>query len=476
MKNIILYVILSFLFSNTANAQMQSIKIDGIFNSLKKNDTVSIKINKHPELPPSPHLYEVFNVALVNNKLQFSFTTKAAISLIEIFPKSASLPGLGIYLEKGKSLGFVENNGKYNFYGKNANQYSKEQNLRELSQSFTHILKKRLNTGNLDKYLTAVDSSIIKSLDFLSKNKSVFSKDLYDLWESNIVYGVQGQKNAILLKKASTLPPDSIVAFRKIYEKHEIRVELFPKVQSDSPEMQFRSTAFPFYVYNKYSIDSCFFTQKPFSESKYLDYINQKYSGKLAVRLSLYLLVYQESKSKDNLESYIKRLISVTKDPFYRSFLINLKRVYYDANVISYVLTDQNGKKVNLNSYLGKVIVFDFWYTGCGNCARMAPILARIEENYKNNKDVVFLSIAIDKLKKRWLESVASHRYSSPLSTNFYTSGKGSADPMIQELNIQSFPTMFIIDKRGHLTPNFNDLRVDNGEDFINKLTRVLKD
>ena len=473
MKKIILNAILFALYIGAAHAQ-QKITIEGTYSSLKKSDTVLVQIYNHPELPPIVHLIECQNIVLANNKLKFSYIPKTTITHIEVLPKDGSLPSLSLYLEKGKSSSFSEQKGKYEFIRENAKQYNIVHHLQELS-AISNNFEGQFKTENLEKILTKIDSSIFRALNFLSENRSAFNISLYNLLKSNAFYGIQSQKDNLLMKKAGRQPDSAILILKKIYQEHQIIPEISRKIQTDKLQNEFTGSNFPLYVYGKYRLDSCFFALKPFSDAKYLDYVNQKYSGKLLVPLSVYALVYQKSKSKDNLKPYINRLIPLAEDPFYKDFLNGLNRVYYEANILNYSLTDQNNRKINLNDFLGKTIVFDFWYTGCGNCRELAPILSKIEEDYKDNKEVVFLSISIDKVKQRWLNSVSTHQYGSTLSTNLYTSGNGNADPIIKELNIQGFPTMFIIDKRGHLTPNFNDLRDDNGQDFINKLERVLK-
>lgn len=64
------------------------------------------------------------------------------------------------------------------------------------------------------------------------------------------------------------------------------------------------------------------------------------------------------------------------------------------------------GKKVNLDSYKGKVLVVDFWASWCGPCRAEIPKLKIIYDDYKDNKNVEFLSISIDEDKNAWHAAV----------------------------------------------------------------------
>jgi len=69
-------------------------------------------------------------------------------------------------------------------------------------------------------------------------------------------------------------------------------------------------------------------------------------------------------------------------------------------------LEDRNGKKVNLEKYKGKVLVVDFWASWCGPCRAEIPKLKKIYEDYKDNKNVEFVSISIDGDKAAWFKAM----------------------------------------------------------------------
>jgi thiol-disulfide isomerase/thioredoxin len=59
-------------------------------------------------------------------------------------------------------------------------------------------------------------------------------------------------------------------------------------------------------------------------------------------------------------------------------------------------MRDIYGKEIKAGSLTGKIVVINFWFIGCPPCRYEIPQLSKIADDYKNNKDVVFIAIAID--------------------------------------------------------------------------------
>ena len=114
-----------------------------------------------------------------------------------------------------------------------------------------------------------------------------------------------------------------------------------------------------------------------------------------------------------------------------------------------FILEDTQGNHISLHKYWGKVVVLDFWFTGCIPCKKLVPYLTKIENNFEDNPNIVFLSISIDRNKETWLNNIGI--YSSNQSEAFYTSGLGMHHPLIRFLNFDSFPTIIVIGKSGEL-------------------------
>jgi cytochrome oxidase Cu insertion factor (SCO1/SenC/PrrC family) len=113
-------------------------------------------------------------------------------------------------------------------------------------------------------------------------------------------------------------------------------------------------------------------------------------------------------------------------------------------------LEDGKRKKVSLSDCKGKVLVLDFWFTGCINCMNFyRSSLSKAEEYYKRDTNVVFMSVNVDRDRAMWLKSLANGRYASKRSVNLFTEGLGAGHPLIKLYRVSSYPQVIIISKKG---------------------------
>jgi thiol-disulfide isomerase/thioredoxin len=109
---------------------------------------------------------------------------------------------------------------------------------------------------------------------------------------------------------------------------------------------------------------------------------------------------------------------------------------------IQYTISGLDGEKLKLSSLLGKVIVVDFWATWCAPCREQHPLYERVESNYKDTGEVVFLSVDTDddhSLVKPFLDLVKW-----PQRVYF-------EDGLQSLLQVSSIPTTIIFGKRGEV-------------------------
>jgi thiol-disulfide isomerase/thioredoxin len=81
---------------------------------------------------------------------------------------------------------------------------------------------------------------------------------------------------------------------------------------------------------------------------------------------------------------------------------------YVGKFAYNFSLPDSSGRMISMKDFKGKVVFIDVWATWCGPCREQFPYLKVIEEEYKDNKDIVFLGISIDQAKDRqkWLNVI----------------------------------------------------------------------
>lgn len=136
----------------------------------------------------------------------------------------------------------------------------------------------------------------------------------------------------------------------------------------------------------------------------------------------------------------------------YRRFLQErLSRFSRGSAVYPFEWQDTSGRTIRLQDLAGKVLVMDFWFTGCSACEALAKDLIPVVRAFSGRPDVVFTSISVDQQKSRWIQSIRKGKYTHPGNLNLYTNGKGIADPFIRYYDFTGFPRQLLIDKRGRM-------------------------
>lgn len=116
---------------------------------------------------------------------------------------------------------------------------------------------------------------------------------------------------------------------------------------------------------------------------------------------------------------------------------------------------DLNGNLVSNESMKGKIIVIKCWYIHCTPCIREFPQVNHLTEEYKDRKDIIFMSLAEDSP-----EQLKSFLARKPL---YYSVIPDMKVYMNESLQLNSFPTHFILNKDGLIAkvlPNFESLEV----------------
>ena len=117
--------------------------------------------------------------------------------------------------------------------------------------------------------------------------------------------------------------------------------------------------------------------------------------------------------------------------------------------------TDLNGNIITNASMRGNIVVIKCWYIHCASCIKEFPAVNQLVEKYKDRKDIVFISLAEDTP-----EQLKAFLTKKPLSYSVIPNMK---QYMNQTLQLNAFPTHFIINKEGFIAkvvPNVQSLEV----------------
>lgn len=162
---------------------------------------------------------------------------------------------------------------------------------------------------------------------------------------------------------------------------------------------------------------------------------------------------------------YVAWALNEIHKPYFRSTIDQYAERYKSAYPFS--LPDEHGSLHHLSDYKGKVLIIDYWFTGCKWCSVLHTAMHAITEKYKCNKQVVFLTINVDKDSKTWEKSLAMNAYSSNEYTNLFTEGMGVDHPSVSVYGYTGFPQILLIGAAGEVIasrpprPQFNDLLKD---------------
>lgn len=150
---------------------------------------------------------------------------------------------------------------------------------------------------------------------------------------------------------------------------------------------------------------------------------------------------------KKRLDSYEKKLIDE----------INNRKPATD-----FTYQDVDGNKVSLSDFKGKVVYIDVWATWCGPCKSEIPHLKKLEKEYHDNPNVVFMSVSVDndKAYERWKQFIAENEMEG---VQLYT---GTDSEVISEAYaIRGIPRFILVDKKGNLVAS-DAVRPSSGKEI----------
>jgi protein SCO1 len=75
---------------------------------------------------------------------------------------------------------------------------------------------------------------------------------------------------------------------------------------------------------------------------------------------------------------------------------VSVKHITKDHSIADFKLINQNGETITQNDYKNKIYIADFFFTRCTNiCIAMAYNMNELQEYYKNDDDILFLSHSV---------------------------------------------------------------------------------
>ncbi|WEK20210.1 MAG: TlpA disulfide reductase family protein [Candidatus Pedobacter colombiensis] len=308
-------------------------------------------------------------------------------------------------------------------------------------------------------------------LKLLESYKGEFSESIYnriylDAIGNARLWGLTEKSNLIVYARNEA----ALSAFRNL---NKMRADQELELTVDSNFIPY-SAYYPAYIFEKeWNIQRLYAKDAATGDSFVGMYgvLQQKYQGALRDQLLMIGISKLNRYFSAEIQSSLGLVMKSITDPAYKKTLMAWQKKQNE--VFPFELQDTAGNIRKLSDYKGKLVIVDFWFTGCGHCEILNKTMETIIKKYENNKNIVFLTISSDSDKKTWIKSVSTGLYTSPGTINLYTNGLGLGHPIIKHYGFYSAPQQLIIDKNGMLITS-HPPRPDGGVDYMKNFTQII--
>jgi peroxiredoxin len=130
----------------------------------------------------------------------------------------------------------------------------------------------------------------------------------------------------------------------------------------------------------------------------------------------------------------------------------------------AFQLVTEDGTKMQISEYRGKVVLLNFWATDCGGCVLEIPSFIELEKAYKDKGFTavgVSMDISYEDLKDaneawgRVRPFVAKHGVNYPIAMG--------DDAISKAYALNAFPATYLIDKSGKIAVAYVGMVIDKG-------------
>ena len=135
---------------------------------------------------------------------------------------------------------------------------------------------------------------------------------------------------------------------------------------------------------------------------------------------------------------------------------------------MQFALGGIDGSKLAMASLKGKVLVLDFWATWCAPCRAEHPLLELVEQRFRSNPAVVFLSLDADDNRALVKPFLAEAGWKERVWFE---------DGLARALEVTSFPTTIVIGRAGKVSSRLNGYVPERFVEMLaERITDVLKE
>jgi thiol-disulfide isomerase/thioredoxin len=473
MKNLLYLLLVTYLaWPLKCNSQIRNTNITGRADFLKNGDKVILTVYPLGIIEHIYPFFEQYQSTVSNGIYHFSPTGKATLQNISIqFPIKNEEDLMYYTVPTADSLELTMRQGNIQVKQTRDSSFIVQYRIKKIENKLyeSDALGLKYDMSNIESVFKNIDSLKNTSLSLIEQNKSTLSSMMYTCLKQDAIIKSLDLKYSQIADNRNTRKEKINYSGGAIVKEY---LQTHPITEVDLNSIYPIYPLLINYVYNKFIADDFVLNGKNFDPVSAMSNFVTSYSGTLRELLLVKTIIQARDFNMD-FSLAVKNNLKYILEPENVNYVENVLSRLEGALAYNFSLVNKDNKKVELNDFKGKVIVLDFWYTGCGNCARLAPHMRKLEKEFKN-KSVVFIGVGIDKQKNQWLKSVNSNVYTSPDIVNLYTGGNGAKDPVLQHYHVSGYPTLVLISKSGKVVNLKPEAFYDGGVDLREKISSCL--
>lgn len=153
----------------------------------------------------------------------------------------------------------------------------------------------------------------------------------------------------------------------------------------------------------------------------------------------------------EHSEAFLRELAQLEKQ--YNGMKAQYSTITRGNIAPAFTAVDINGKSYSSADYAGKVMVLDFWFSGCIPCKAEMPYMEKLAEKLKG-ENIQFFTLSLDtgeQLLKAW-KALVKDNNGATLQLNV---PNGFKSELAKHYGIRSVPRIVIIDQQGKIVDAF---------------------
>ncbi|WPR75229.1 TlpA disulfide reductase family protein [Algoriphagus sp. NG3] len=169
---------------------------------------------------------------------------------------------------------------------------------------------------------------------------------------------------------------------------------------------------------------------------------------------------------------YFDHAVTTVETPWIRELIRDMRdHMVKGADLSQYTFKGTDGYPVSISEFEGKLVLVNFWLSGCKYCyEEFQNVLHPTEEYFKDDPRVRFLSVSADRVPALWKNTLQKGGYTSEESIPVYA---GLEHSILKDLGISGYPRKVLLGPEGELIA-FQDLPRDQ-ESLIRLINEKLE-